>query len=156
MRSMLGLVGAVAVILAVAAVALFVATGSSSTAVADLEVGDCFDLPTPDPAAGDQGVEVVPSLDVIDCDEPHQAEVVLVGELNPSGDLEYPVDEVLFEMVDQRCLAVVGLVEPDFALLPIAPIEAAWEQLGGRFHCVAVSIGGADTVGTLSTGGASE
>ena len=156
MKWIFALVGAVAAIVAVAAVALFVATGSSSTAVADLEVGDCFDLPTPDPAAGDQGVEVVNSLDLIDCDEPHQAEVVLVGELNPNGDLEYPVDEVLFELVDERCLAVAGLVEPDFGLLPIAPIEAAWEQLGGRFQCVALSVGGTDTVGTLSTGGASD
>jgi hypothetical protein len=80
----------------------------------------------------------------------------LVGELNPSGDLEYPVDEVLFEMVDQRCLAVAGLAEPDFGLLPIAPIEATWEQLGGRFQCVALSVDGADTVGTLSTGGAND
>ena len=156
MRSMLALMGAAAAIVVVSVVALFVATGSSSTAVADLEVGDCFDLPTSDPAADDQSVEVVQSLDVIDCDEPHQAEVVLVGELNPNGDLQYPVDEVLFEMVDQRCLAVAGLVEPDFGLLPIAPIEAAWEQLGGRFHCVAVSVGGAATVGAWSTGGASE
>lgn len=156
MKWMFALVGSVTVIVVVAVVALTVATRSSSTAVADLEVGDCFDLPTPDPDAGDQGVEVVQQLDVIDCDAPHQAEVVLVGELNPHGDLEYPVDEVLFEMVDQRCVAVAGLVAPDFGLLPIAPIEATWEQLGGRFHCVALSVGGADTVGTLSVGGGSD
>ena len=149
MRWMFGLLAVVATILVAAAVALIVAAGSSSTALADLELGDCFDLPVLDPAATGEDVEVVQGVDVISCDELHQAEVVLVGELNPDAELEYPTDDILFEMVDQRCVTVADLVPRGFALLPIAPIEATWDRFGGRFQCVAVPIGGAETVGAL-------
>lgn len=153
---MLALLGSVAAIVGLAVIALILATGSSSTPVADLEVGDCFDLPAPDPDAAGQAVDVVQRLDVLDCDEPHQAEVVLVGELNPDGDLEYPVDEVLFEIIDQRCLAAAGLIGSEFGLLPIAPIEATWDQLGGRFQCVALSVTEAGTTGSLTVDGGSD
>jgi len=155
MRSLWGVVVLVVVVLAIAAAALIVAVGPSGTAVADLELGDCFDLPTPSSEATDQSVEVVEQVERLDCDEPHQAQVVLVGELNPDGDLEYPTDVAMFDQIDRRCAEASSVVGDRFALLPVAPTENSWERVAGRFHCLAVPYGGGSWTGTLSPSGRS-
>jgi hypothetical protein len=147
MRWMWGVGGLAVGIVAVAAGAVMIALGSSSTAVAELELGDCFDLPVPE--ASGRSVQMLDRVDVIDCDRPHQAEVVLVGELNAEDQLPYPSDAKLFEQVDRRCLAIVSLLGDDFGMLPMAPTENTWERLSGRFHCLAVPYGGGYTTGTL-------
>jgi hypothetical protein len=153
MRWMWGVVGLAIAILAVAAGVVMIALGSSSTPVAELELGDCFDLPSPDAAGG--SVQMLERVDVIDCDRPHQAEVVLVGELNTEQQQVYPNDAELFEHVDRRCRASGPLLGDDFGLLPVAPTENTWDRLSGRFHCLAVPYGGGRTTGTLSASGPS-
>lgn len=155
MRWLWGVVGLVVVVVAVAAVALSVALGQSSTAVSELELGDCFDLTTSSPDGADQAVETVESVDLIDCDEAHLTQVVLVGELNPDGDLDYPTDVVLFEQIDRRCVEASSLVGDQFGLLPVAPTESSWDRVGGRFQCLAVPFGGAVWTGTLLQSGPS-
>ncbi len=137
-------------VIVVATVALFVALGSPGTSVVDLDVGDCFDLPV---ASGDGSragdVEVVDRVDVFSCDDPHLAEVVLVGELNPARDLEYPSDADLFEQTDRRCAAAASVAGEAFGIISLAPTEGAWTASLGRFQCVAVPFGGVPTVGSL-------
>jgi len=149
MRALWGVVALVVILVGVSAVALIVALGPSSTAVAELELGDCFDLPAPSSEATEQSVEIVERVDLIDCDKAHRAQVVLVGELNPDGDLEYPSDAELFDIADQRCAAAEALVGDQFGLLPVAPTETSWDRISGRFHCLAVQYGGGLWAGTL-------
>lgn len=155
MRPLLGLAGVVAGVIVVGVLALFVAGGRSSTAVAELDLGDCFDLPMPSPDSSQQSVEILSRVDLVDCDEDHQVQVVLVGELNPDGDLEYPPDADLFDRADRRCLDAASLVGDRFGLIPIAPTEESWKRLGGRFQCLALPFGGASWTGTLLPSGRS-
>ncbi len=80
----------------VGAIAIVVSSGDDAPVV-ELEVGDCFDLP--DDVAGD----VLGSVDTVDCSEPHLAEVVAAGALNPGGDAPYPPDDELFDLVERAC-----------------------------------------------------
>lgn len=123
-------------IAAVAVVALvFVAMSGDTTSVFDLEPGDCFVLPID---GEDTSLEQV---EPIACTGPHDAEVVLTGQLNADQDRDYPPDDALFAELDTRCAAVS--IPDDFGMLPIAPDEASWQPLGGRFLCLAVPFGGA-------------
>jgi hypothetical protein len=141
MRGWLALLGVVAAVVAVGVALLLVVVGSDATSVVDLEVGDCFDFPTVD---GDDVAEFE-TVDVVSCSEPHEAEVVFVGDLNPDGDTPYPDDIDLFALADRRCGTGVEL--PDeladrFGVVPIAPTQETWEGADGRFSCVALQYGG--------------
>lgn len=126
-------------------------TSTSSTALLDLEVGDCFVLPTSVTAADtDAEIDVVETVDVIDCDDPHDAEVTAAGELNPDGDLDYPSDEELFAIVDQRCALVDTVPTDRFGVVPIAPTERSWTSLDGRYLCLAVPFGGGMVTGSIA------
>lgn len=140
-----GLLAAVAAALAVLAamVAVFALAGPDTTSIHDLRQGDCFDLPI-------DGDDVrIESVDVSDCSEPHEAQVVLVGELNPDRDLPYPSNDELFAEIDRRCATLPDEITDTFGLLPVAPDEASWEPFAGRFLCVAIPYGGGTTVGSL-------
>ncbi len=154
MRWSLGLVAVLAAAVGVMGViaAVTVLSGADATSIGDLQAGDCFDVPL------DSGDERVEAVDVFDCAEPHEAEVVAVGELNPDRDLPYPADADLFAEIDRRCAALADEFADRFGLLPIAPEERSWEPLAGRFVCVAIPYGGGTTVGSLvgaSAGGGS-
>ena len=136
----------VLVVAAVLAIALVLSL-SNETSWTDLEVGECFDL------AGviadtDGDLAAVSNVDTIDCTEPHDAEVVAVGVLDPDGDRAYPPDEELFAEIDRACATLVPeAVDPGrFGIVPIGPDERTWDDRGGRFVCVAVVVGG----GTVS------
>lgn len=142
-----GLVVAVALTVGGAVALIVIATGSSSTAIVDLDTGDCFDLPDESELARFE------TVDLIDCDEPHEVEVVLTGELNPDGDLPYPDDEALFELVDRRCATVAATVATsldDHVLLPLAPTADTWDGADGRFSCLAYPLDGEPQVGSIT------
>jgi hypothetical protein len=63
----------------------------------DLAVGDCFDLPTA--ASG-----VIEDVDPNPCTDPHDAEVIFVGDFEPATDA-YPSDSALFDYETDRCIA---------------------------------------------------
>lgn len=142
-------VAGLAALVAVAVGLIAVVVSGSSTSLLDLEVGDCFDLPVDEPAAGGDAVEVVETVDVIDCDEPHEAEVVAAGELNPDGALDYPSDDELFAVLDQRCAAIGDLPLDRFGIVPIAPTEQSWRSFDGRYLCLAIPFGGAPVTGSI-------
>lgn len=128
-----------------ALVAIGVVLGADDgTSWVDLEPGDCFDLAA---ALGETDADtggLLLDVDPLDCTRPHDAEVVAVGRLDPSGDAVYPADDVLFGLVDDRCSLAVGdrIDRSRYGLLPIAPDERTWDDRQGRFACVAVVAGG--------------
>lgn len=142
-----GLIGAALVVVAVGVAIVVAATASNErTAIVDLDVGDCFDLP--DDASGADQLETV---EVVDCSSPHLAEVVSDGALN-TDDAPYPDDDELFDLVERNCRAA-GVVESDaFGLLPIAPTVELWESFEGRYVCVAIPFGGEPVTGSIVAG----
>jgi hypothetical protein len=103
------------------------------TAVFDLERGDCanFDF---NPEAG--RIIEVSTVDVVDCDEEHEAEVIEVGELNPDEDRDYPSNDELLE----ESYAACGR-EDRTNIFPVFPDEDGWNDHGGPFVCFEV-VGG--------------
>ena len=102
-------------------------------------------LTTPPPMAR------LDSVDTVDCDTPHLAEVVFAGSLN-DGDEPYPPDDELFATVERLCRAADVVQSDAFGLLPIAPTPALWESFDGRFLCVAVPFGGEPVTGSARSG----
>jgi hypothetical protein len=122
---------------------------SNQTSWTDLEVGECFDLAgAVEEADGD--LAAVFSVDTLDCDDPHDAQVVAAGALNPDGDRPYPSDDELFAEIDRECGALVPeTVDPStYGIVPIAPDERTWSDRDGRFVCVSVVIGGGTVTGS--------
>jgi len=145
---MAGLGVAVIAAVALGVLLLVVATSSDETLVLDLEPGECFDL------AADDGADAIGTVETTPCDEPHEAEAVAVGELNPADaaeDVPRPADDVLFEQVDARCAAALdgrtGLLAR-FGILPVVADEASWDEYDGRYVCVAIPYGGGTTTGS--------
>lgn len=140
-------VGLLAVIVAAVLAIAAVLSLSNSTAWVDLEVGECFDLAAV--VTGESDADVF-TVDTIDCDEQHDAEVVAVGDLNSDRDRVYPSDDVLFDEVDRACATLIaGAIDEEFyGIVPIAPDERTWEGRSGRFVCVAVVRGGGTTTGS--------
>jgi hypothetical protein len=136
---------AVGALIAVSTLLILLVT-SDPTTVLDLEVGDCFMV-----EAGGDTVEIT-SVEVIGCDRRHNAEVVLVGELNPDADRKYLADSELFAEVDRECATVPDDLVAGFGLLPVAPNEASWQPFRGRFLCVAIPYGGTPVSGSLIDG----
>ena len=138
----IGLLCAVAGVGALAALLIVLAT-SADTTVLELDVRDCFMI---DLEAGSADIDTV---DLLDCDNPHDAEVVFVGTLNPGTDRPYPSDAEMFADIDRACSVVGDDLIEDFGLLPIAPNETSWEPFQGRFVCVAIPFGGEPVTGSL-------
>jgi hypothetical protein len=142
--ALLAVVGVV-IVVGVGAIALFMSSGDD-TAIVDLEVGDCFDLPN---GSTDDGV--LESVTTVDCSTPHLAEVVLVGGLNSEG-REYPSDSELFAEVERACRAAEFANSDAFGLLPVAPTPELWASFDGRFLCVAIPFGGQPVTGSAVSG----
>lgn len=117
----LGILG----ILAAAGFWVVVAVFSDHKDVHDLEVGDCVELP--------EDGETISLIKTFDCDEPHGAEVVSVGDLG-NGDDPYPGDDAIRDQIGEKCLAdfesYVGKSYQDsvYQLFPLTPTESAWED----------------------------
>lgn len=144
MRWVLTLMGALVAAVAVGVVVLVATSSSDDVLVLDLEAGDCFDL-------GPDVDEVIRTVEVIECDDAHEAEVVATGRLDDSGDVERPADPELFALVDARCataLAGRSALLERFGILPIAADEASWASYDGAFVCVAIPYGGGTTTGS--------
>lgn len=131
---LLGALAGLAIAVA-AAVVVGSAVDPDRVGILDVEPGDCFTLPN------DENLTELDVIELQDCDEPHDAEVVAVGDLNPAGGVEYPDDELLFDLVDVACGDPRRFFPDGFGLLPVAPNERAWNGRDGRYVCVAVSLG---------------
>lgn len=112
----------------VTVVAAVAATACSSPAVFSLEVGDCFQYP--------EGQTEVTEFEVVDCDEPHDSEVIHTFEL--SGD-DYPEEAELIAAIDEACFgapfeayigAPYGATEVE--VYPIRPTPESWAEADDR------------------------
>ena len=106
--------------------ALLVAACGGETSVGEVAVGDCFD---------DATETVVESLQLIDCDEPHDNEAYATLLLEQSV---YPGDEVISIFAIDACLgpfeAYVGMTyaESDLDFAFLAPTAEGWNTNGDR------------------------
>lgn len=146
-RSASWVVGLLAVVAAVVLVGIFaiIASTGNDTSIVELQPGDCWSIAI-------DGGDTVETVDLVDCDEPHDAEALFVGFLNVDPGLPYPPDTDLTLEVDTQCRSFdVESIAPldDFGLLPIAPDEPTWETFQGRFVCVAIPFGGESVRGSL-------
>jgi hypothetical protein len=113
--------------------------------VMSLGIGECVHVDVPFRSAELDRVERVR------CEGPHAAEVLYVGELNPSGDQPYPSDELrLFLDVLAACVRPMGPGQMSVfesrtgevyssqsrEVVPVAPDLRTWEQARGKFVCL--------------------
>jgi hypothetical protein len=97
------------------------------TAVFDLEVGDCVNFGfNPD----SERIVEVSTVEVVDCDEDHEAEVIRRGELNANENREYPSNDDLFAESYEGCGR-----DDATNIFAIAPNEDSWDEQGGPFVC---------------------
>jgi len=134
--------GLAGLVLLVVVVVTFAAIGSGSreTTMADLRAGDCFVLSTD---AVESGVKV---FDLIDCEDALRrasaggglaALVLEVGSLD-TEDVEYPSDDELLLLIDERCDKYLSQSP---SVLPLLPDEMAWRTSNGPYVCLSVSLG---------------
>ena len=118
------------------------ATGAfddDGVALDELEVGMCATVSDLD--------DEVTSIPVVECDEPHDAEVIGLGEANPGGGGEYPGIVEVNEIVNAECVEdfadYVG-ADPDSELAPtfVFPNEENWTEADGNYVCFAYTQGG--------------
>jgi hypothetical protein len=111
-----------------------------SGSAADLQVGDCFDVP---PAS----VQEIEDVQHHPCTEPHTGEVFLVYDM-PGGD-EFPTEEEFFATFSERCVpAFAEYTGSDFEtatsldMTGITPTREGWRSGDRRITCVLVRIDG--------------
>ena len=134
----LGIVGlVVAAVFYVAAAAG--AFDSDGEAIAGVEVGDCVRVP-------EQGFS---RLREQDCDEPHEGEMFLRGEIEGAGQRDYPGEAIQRDVRD-RCLeefdTYVGMPYATSALefVFIYPTENNWDDDDGTYACIAYNVDRSD------------
>jgi Septum formation len=99
-----------------------------SVSVFDLEAGDCI---------LQLSVGEIRTLDLVDCDEPHDAEVFGTVELEQARDAPYPGDEETINRVNDLCTRLfedyVGEPpsESELTIDGIYPVEESW-RFGDR------------------------
>lgn len=128
----------------VAAVAV-VAVACAGPAVFSLEVGDCFQYP--------EGQDEVTELEVVDCDELHDSEVIHTFELG--GD-DYPDEAELIAAIDEACFgapfeAYIGAAygETEVDVYPIRPTPGSWDRADDREVVCAAYVPGETLDGSL-------
>ena len=132
-----------------------VATGVidvDETALDDLERGDCVESDLDEQPLGED--TEVSSLPVVDCDEPHDAEVTGTARLNPDEDRDYPSQDELAREASQLCVERFREhtgAEPG-ALIPLYIVsnEESWDELRGLVVCLAFDAAGDDLEGSIA------
>lgn len=137
----------------VAAVTALVVAASACSAgnVFELRVGDCFQ---------DEGgdVEEVSSVEIVDCDEPHDNEVFHTFEME-GGD-EFPGMEAVADAFDANCFGerferFIGqpYETSQVEVVPITPTPRSWEDADDREVVCAVRVPGERVEGSLEGSG---
>lgn len=104
-------------------------SGVTGTDVPTADVGDCV---TDDVTATGEGVD---EFDVVECTEPHTAEVFHTFEL-PDGD--FPGDQALTQAMTEACGPVfeeyIGTAygESEVEVYPVFPTEQTWDDADDR------------------------
>jgi putative regulator of septum formation len=107
-------------------------TRSGSLAITDLRVGDCFNV-------RDHDAQEVDEVDGKLCDEPHEYELIFIGDL-PDGD--FPTDQATTDYFLASCMpafeAYVGVSfsESKLDLFPFTPTSDGWASGDHTMQCV--------------------
>lgn len=128
---------------------VLVATGVIDTdekSVDDLDIGSCYDLPI----ESDAETETISKLKEIDCDKPHDGQLVHEGQLNPDGDRPYVDDmqaltnEAGLECIDEPFTDFTGSAfDPaEFSIYVLVPPEETWDLTKGGYSCFLTSVSG--------------
>lgn len=125
-----GIVAGVALLLGLAA--------CSDDTVPTAKVGDCIESVS----------EVVSELPTVDCDEPHEVQVV--GLIEHDGD-EFPGTDAIAQEAFEECLGLfeefvgASFLDTNLSVLPITPTQESWDEANDRESiCVARRDDGAD------------
>jgi hypothetical protein len=110
----------------------------------DLAVGDCLTEPV--------GYDVVDSVEIVDCNEPHYSEVFqsfIIDDGPYPGDAA--VEEMAYEWCDEDFADFVGVpyVESALDYEILIPSQETWEDMNDREILCMVYDPAGDTVGTL-------
>jgi Septum formation len=106
---------------------------SGTMPIADVRVGDCFDLKDPNE-------EVIEEVDAKVCSEPHEYEMVFVGDM-PSG--AYPSEQAMDDFAYTSCLpafgSYIGLAyeRSRYELTYVTPTEDSWNEGDHAVQCAA-------------------
>lgn len=144
---MKGLIFGAFVFVAAIVATMFVLSLGNRTAILTAERADCFVLPI-----GEDDTEIT-EIDVIPCDEPHDAQIVETGVLN-EGDAPYPGADELLSLLDRRCPPRGAF--PGFGIVPVAPNEASWSGQQGAYVCMAITVSGELVTTSLFDGAVDE
>lgn len=127
-------------------------TVSDEVSVFDLEIGDCFTAATSD---GDAG-PLVTTAEVVSCDDPHLAEVILIDEFDADDDEPFPGVQARDEAAEELCQPAftdyVGtpLAASELGLLWLAPTEESWSDQGDRaVTCAVQALDGEPLIGSV-------
>ncbi len=112
--------------------------GSGSINVFDLEVGDCFDVPSDGNITDVEGIP---------CDEPHDNEVFATFDIAGGPDAPFPGEDAVRQEAESQCAGAlftdyvgVSYNESVFNATSINPTQETWEQVDDReVICVAQS-----------------
>jgi hypothetical protein len=140
-------------------------TAPTTTTAADDEVsvfalatGDCFDAGPGDGA--DEGEVVLSTVAIVDCDEPHLAEVIAVATFPDDAGEPFPGAASRDTAAQALCTpafeATVGvpLASSELGLVWFAPTQQTWEDEDDRVvTCAAQSVDGEPLVGTVAGSG---
>lgn len=100
--------------------------------VADLRVGDCFDL-------ADPGASEVQQVTAHPCAESHQYEMLFAGDMTTAG---YPTDSDFSSFVDQQCLPAfasyvgIGYESSALEISWFYPTSSGWGRGDRTVQCV--------------------
>jgi hypothetical protein len=107
----------------------------------DLAVGDCFDLP--ETASG-----IIEDVDPNPCTDPHDAEVVFVGDYEPATDA-YPSESELTDYETDKCIAAfnnyTGIdfnTDELYTMGTIEPTAEGWDNGDHEITCYLARLDG--------------
>jgi hypothetical protein len=106
-------------------------TRSGDLDITELRAGDCFDLQ-------DRQEQVIEEVDAKVCSEPHQFEMMFVGNMPDGG---FPADDVMTDYTLANCLPAfetyvgVPYEESRYDLFQFAPTEDGWNNGDHAMQC---------------------
>jgi hypothetical protein len=131
------------------------APSAAMRALADLQLGDCIDLD-----GLEEAVAEVTEVAIVDCVEPHDAEVYALVSLDDDPTSRHPGDEHVLAAADRVCLdafeGYVGAryVDTRLEIVHLRPTVASWARGDRRVICAVVNAGAAPLVGSVAGAGA--
>lgn len=133
-------------------------TTSDVVSVFDLAAGDCFSPPGDDAADGEE--LVLTSVQLVDCADPHLAEVIEVSRFRDDPGEPFPGEESRDTDALGICQPIfeeyvgVSLAASDLGLIWLAPTRQTWEEDDDReVTCAVQSLDGAPLVGSVAGSG---